>query len=91
MHKLNIPTNQGAKIVNNLLTASSLNSDNLSTHQPHSSNTCIGYGAQTGLTNNSLPYQSTNLCTYLNKKSTLLNTSFTHYPQPLLMSPSKEI
>ena len=38
----------------------------------------------------SLPYYPTTLYTYLNNKFTLLNKSYTYYPQSLLMSLLKE-
>jgi len=90
MHKFIILNTLWAKIVNNLRTAGGLISVYPSTLRPFGLNTNIGYGAQVDFTNNSLPHNSTNLYTYLNSIFTLLNTSFTHYPQPLLMSPAKE-
>jgi hypothetical protein len=76
-----------AKNVNNLRVTSGLNSDNLSTNSVLQFLSATAKRGQTLFTNNSLLHNSTDIYTYPNSKFNLLSKTFTHYPQPLLMSP----
>ena len=91
MYKFITVTTLWAKNVNNLLKLGWVKGVNSSTNYLHQLTLVITKRAQVGLTNIYFQPSSTNLYTYLNSIFNLLNKSFTHYPQPLLMSPAKEI
>jgi hypothetical protein len=92
MHKqrLSIPL-AWVKLVNNLSKLEGLNRGNSSTNYVSEAIQGTSSRVQTGLTNNFIQTTSTMIYTCLNSKINLLNKTFTHYPQHLLINQRKEI
>ena len=84
-------SNVCVKIVNKLRRLGSLISDNTYTTNHTPQHIYTKFSVQTIFNKPTTPHYSTYLYTYLNSKFNLLNKSFTHYPQSLLMRLIKEI
>lgn len=90
MHKSITLLKHCVKNVNNLRTPGCENSVHSSTYLISRTSLCNHNSAQTQLLNNYIQQSSTTFYTTLSSKFNLLSKTFTHNPQPLLMSPTKE-
>lgn len=79
------------KYVNNQRIINSISSGNISTNQLRLAYQYTTTWLQSLFINQTVPYSSPTLSTNKNTKTNLLNKSFTHYPQHLLLRLINEI